>query len=416
MLGKVEAMPLDRDMGTVASDPSVRARGVASTTALHVPRIPHTSSSFPRGGSASVRRPTLHARLSHMVMAKNTLATFATGVVAGSLLTILHRKLQETNESWMDHCHSSSGADDDDTWLALCHKERLARVRLPSQSSFRVTAVVVYTNASGAVAHVVGHNDEAVVLVNSICAERAAFLQLAATPRSKCHRVIGVYITSDAPEPITPGMLCREFMNSSPLTRPDTRVLMEGGGVRLELTLRELYPHPSPYLYLNADEQEAAGKRFQAAFDPERCFQTASTAQAWRGAVRAASGDGSRLHPISYGACVVFSDGSEATSCQWKALEYGCSLDATCQLVPTIVARRGRGVEPVVMCLADQYGVCHAPFSNGRALLVEHGCGELRILLADAEGNVCQLTAKELMPGMPAGIKDFLRDAKGVVG
>ena len=68
------------------------------------------------------------------------------------------------------------------------------------------------------------------------------------------------------------------------------------------------------------------------------------------------------------------------------------------------------------MCLADQYGVCHAPFSNGRALLVEHGCGELRILLADAEGNVCQLTAKELMPGMPAGIKDFLRDAKGVVG
>ena len=39
MLGKVEAMPLDRDMGTVASDPSVRARGVASTTA----RITHTS-------------------------------------------------------------------------------------------------------------------------------------------------------------------------------------------------------------------------------------------------------------------------------------------------------------------------------------------------------------------------------------
>ena len=57
MLGKVEAMPLDRDMGTVASDPSVRARGVASTTALHVQyRVFHT---LHRRFRAEVPRPSV---------------------------------------------------------------------------------------------------------------------------------------------------------------------------------------------------------------------------------------------------------------------------------------------------------------------------------------------------------------------
>ena len=345
---------------------------------------------------------------------RDGLLTFGMGLVSGSLISILAYRRLKTESSWMDRCHASENDNTDDKWLALCHKERLARSRLPSQSNFRVVAVVVYRGDDGIISYVVGHNDEAVVLVNSCCAERAAFLQLAAMPKSRCRVVLGVFITSDAPEPIQPGMLCREFMNSSPLTKPSTRIVMDGGGVRLELTLRELYPFPSPYLHLDADEQAATGRQFEAAFDPERQLMSPSAAQAWRGAVRAASGDGSKLHPISYGACVVFADGSEATACQWKALEYSCSLDAVSQLVPTLVRRRLNGPEPVVLCLADQYGVPHAPFSNGRALPVEDGCGTLEILVTDATGAVQLTTAETLMPGLPAGIKDFLRESKGV--
>ena len=51
--------------------------------------------------------------------------------------------------------------DDTDVWMSLCHDKRTARAVKPSQSSFRVTAVVVFSvNGSGARA-IVGHNDEA---------------------------------------------------------------------------------------------------------------------------------------------------------------------------------------------------------------------------------------------------------------
>ena len=60
--------------------------------------------------------------------------------------------------------------------IRLSHRHRNDRSYRPLQSSFRVTAVVVY-RIRGQIRHVVGHNDEACCLLNSCCAERAAFLQ-----------------------------------------------------------------------------------------------------------------------------------------------------------------------------------------------------------------------------------------------
>ena len=171
---------------------------------------------------------------------------------------------------------------DDDHWVRQAHRVRDERVRRPSQSKFRVVAVVVYERGDGTVSHVIGHNDEAACLKNSICAERAAFVQLCMLPQSACSRVTAVYIASDAAEPITPGALCREFMMSSPLTSTDTRIVMEGGGRRLDLRLAGLYPHASPYIRLTAEEQAAAGRRLGPAVRP---FPAAHEQQAWRGAV-----------------------------------------------------------------------------------------------------------------------------------
>ena len=132
---------------------------------------------------------------------------------------------------------------DDDAWIAYAHEVRLKRKRAPAQSRFRVTAVVVYTCGSRKLRHVVGHNDEAFNLLNSCCAERAAFLHLASLDEASAAspiEVLAVYITTDAPHAITPGALCREFMITNLLTTDETRVVMQGAGSDAPIITRTL--------------------------------------------------------------------------------------------------------------------------------------------------------------------------------
>ena len=51
--------------------------------------------------------------------------------------------------------------------------------------------------------------------------------------------------------------------------------------------------------------------------------------------------------------------------------------------------------------MSDQFGVLHAPFAPARALLVEHGFGDLRVLRHDEHGELHSHTADELMPQVP---------------
>lgn len=318
-------------------------------------------------------------------------ALVATGAAAGAICTALLLRRGGCTDGVEDN---------DDCWMQLAHSERTKRRARPSQSAFRVTAVVVYCVEGGRVRHVVGHNDEACCLVNSVCAERAAFLQLAS--HAGAGEVKAVYLSADIPFPITPGALCREYMLSSRFTRTETRVVMEGTAgppTRVVRTLGSLWPHASVYTRLRRDGQVAAGERLETHLKQRLATLGGDVAQAWRGAVRACSGDDSdSLHPIRYGACVVFEDGSEATACQRKALEYSCSLDAVCQLAPAIAASPS---PPAVLCMSDQYGVCHAPFGPARAYLAEHGHGAVRVVAVDSAGQVHVPTAAELMPGLP---------------
>ena len=56
------------------------------------------------------------------------------------------------------------------------------------------------------------------------------------------------------------------------------------------------------------------------------------------------------LHPLRYGAAVLFSDGSTSTAYQKKALEYGCSLDAVTQLAQVIEDKGGESGDPRPYC------------------------------------------------------------------
>ena len=255
----------------------------------------------------------------------------------------------------------SSLTNDDWDDIQLSHGYRLSLQTKPSQSSFRVLALIFYellepleesnlsrpfqwipritkpkpsTNksiqneddgpdskrpklqdkaVSGDVdringrMYVVGTNDECGGYIGgAICAERAGLVQLRFAPP---HRITKIVICTDSIDPISPGMLCREFLaghgggsNQQQQILPwDLPILSTGclchccskqnedlfskssdgtvsfqctcksnndgnnlnhGLSILQTTLQELYPYPSPYLRLTATESVQLGKKY----------------------------------------------------------------------------------------------------------------------------------------------------------
>jgi cytidine deaminase len=308
------------------------------------------------------------------------------------------------------HQRRAQRPNDEAHWLQLALQIK-ARTSAPRQSHFRVIAVVVFrtvaegTGALGPVRHVVGCNDENNCLGGAICAERAAFVQFRNIEEPV--RVLGVYITTDSPVPITPGMLCREFMLAHPACEPDTKVAACGadGSTIYRTTLGELLPHASPYTRLNRGEQVAFGEAATAAL--ERPPPDTPQGKAYHAASAACAGDArDELHPVRYGAAIVFSDGSTHSVSQLKALEYGCTLDPVGLLAPGIQAKVKAGVRPTVVALVDQWGVAHAPFAPGRAYLSEYGCGDVQVVVHDfagpGGGTLSTPLAATLAPSPPA--------------
>ena len=103
----------------------------------------------------------------------------------------------------------------------------------------------------------------------------------------------------------------------------------KGPQTRICRTLGQLLPLASPFTRLTRAGQLEVGKRLGSVVRAKMEQLTGAESQAWRAAVAACAGDGrSELHPLMFGAAVVFADGTQAVSWQKKAIEYGCSLDA----------------------------------------------------------------------------------------
>ena len=143
--------------------------------------------------------------------------------------------------------------EDDQHYLQLAFDAKAAR-RPPDHSGFRVTAVIVYTDEGGRRRHVIGHNAEVAqpALTGAICAERDAMTTALGSHHSRLASLEKIYIISDAPAPITPGNLCREFL--SEYGGPETPLVLAAASdashssssaiVSTRTTLGELYPHP----------------------------------------------------------------------------------------------------------------------------------------------------------------------------
>lgn len=347
--------------------------------------------------------------------------------------------------------------EDERHYLQMAFDAKYAR-RPPGHSGFRVTAVVVYVDKVGQRRHVIGHNAEVAqpALTSAICAERDAMT----TALGSHHSLVSlekIYIISDAPVPITPGNLCREFL--SEYGEPTTPLLLVAAAdpshrsnsaiVSRRITLGELYPHPpilrrvprAEAIQRSSDLVAAANG---APFGPdsdhlqdtwpldkklcaklyEKVHALALGDAGTRGDIGLAASDvagltdDDEIHPIRIAAGAMYSNGQVVATTQKKALEYGCTSDAVVQLMPFLLGEQvgltgthcsdneSTGRRPVLLMQVDQCGLLHAPAAAARAVLVEHGSGDLCVAVhaKDAEGGgtvvVCT-TAANLAPALP---------------
>lgn len=352
------------------------------------------------------------------------------------------------------HRHTMLSQEDKDD-VFLSHEYRLALKTSPSQSSFRVLALLFYEEIDNlsddhhtekkALSHlppwvkqevsssrhddvdrrngtnaptsttaikrtfIVGTNDEPGYMGGAICAERSAMVQLRFLPS---FRITKLVIATDSVQPITCGMLCREFLaghGSVPWDLPvistarqcarcglqdeelflkkDKAECIDGHAEHsiptLCTTIAELYPYPSPYTRLTATASVELGDRYNESSksleDLDGLPETAK--RLLELAIIEAKANVSDIHPIQFGAAVMLEDESIVTSHQSSALEYGCTLDAVSQLVPHF---KDDDLRPVMIVQADQYGIAHAPFAPARSFLSEHGYQDCTVLLHES--------------------------------
>lgn len=335
-----------------------------------------------------------------------------------------------------------STEDWNDAYLA--HQYRLSLPSSPSQSNFRVLALLFYEEVEktsgvatshlppwvkqevGNRTYIVGTNDESGYIGGAICAERAAMVQLRFVPAFRITKL--VLATDCQKRPISPGMLCREFLAGHGDSVPwDLKVISTGsqcsrclkkdealfnkfptGKLKnekaldretfvccnesnvehslpiLQTTIAKLYTFPSPYTRLTAPQSVALGIKYSESSNSINDLDALDiTAKrllelAMMEAKQSVSNENEQeIHPIHFGAAVVFEDQSIHTSHQSSALEYGCTLDAVSQLVPYIQDKAA----PVLIVQTDQYGIAHSPFAPARAFLSEHGYEDCHVLV-----------------------------------
>ena len=337
----------------------------------------------------------------------------------------------------------------DQEWFAQAHQLRLALDK-PLQSRFRVVALFLLEDG---ISFIPGTNDEpAPSISGAICAERCALLQwrllyrgLATSSSSMVQRI---YIVTDAHVPIPPGMLCREYMYGHPaIDAKTTPILLQSADPQSPIqrvTLQGIYPHAPIYMGLPIEAQEALGSKLGITIENTMVLgscmipgmNTQQIQTLWKTAHQAAQQERRRdVHSISYGCAIAVKhhndnnshdDDSTSTirylsAAQAKALEYGASIDAVCQILPQLQAlpstnssnNNNNHDTSVILALiqVDQWGIPHAPYAAARSLLVEHGWGHVPCIVSRlAKSNhlskeetleVYTVPTRELAPMVP---------------
>ncbi|GAX22814.1 hypothetical protein FisN_24Lh096 [Fistulifera solaris] len=279
-------------------------------------------------------------------------------------------------------------SNDDSTLLRKAHSLRLSLSK-PPLSQFRVVAILVTERKE----LIFGTNVESYgSLTNTLCAERAACSQyILQYPDQETRPFIStIYIVSDADVPISPGCLCREFLSGQNLSASQTRIVMQSADTSSKTwvsCLQELFPRPSLYNRLNIQQQLELGTALslQQPFSGQSVgsLSQQDVLNLWNTAWEAAKSDvRDKVFPMHYGAAALIrvDDGIHrlVSACALKAVEYGSSQDALCQLW-TLVSKQLEQITAVI--LVDQFGLLHTPAAVARSIWAEYGGGSVPIIL-----------------------------------
>lgn len=287
--------------------------------------------------------------------------------------------------------------------VQLCNRQRESLSSSPSQSGFRVFALIFFETETIPGIHIVeGANSEPTYIGGSICAERAALCKLRMFTNPIVKKVV---VTTDSKHvPISPGLLCREYLMS--LCDSSTPVVMGDAlsEVIINCPLGTLYPFPFLYRGGTRDQICSTGKSFMTVIQSLKSrapsmLWSEEMAICYNCALEACKNDSVDIHPLKLSAAVQYEDGSHEVAWQLKGFEYGCTLDPICQLIGGMIRST---LKARVLVMVDQFGIAHAPFAQARALLSEHGFGEAPVILVhDRDGNTATTTAGALTPPPP---------------
>ena len=302
-------------------------------------------------------------------------------------------------------------------WLLLA-TQRMKKVLPPIQSNFRVYAILTWKDSTNNMTGwVSGTNSESSFIGGSLCAERAAAVQLRELPASI--QVTAVYLCSDLlGTPITPGVLCREYLLSC--VSSDIPVWMATADLSTirSSTLRELYPYPNMYENVKRDNLEHFGRQCCATttavrasdhFPSEDVLSKNKWGQLMKMAQKASSKDvlGGKMHPCLYGAAIEFDDGSIRVSWQKAGLEYGTTVDSVTSLLRDIDNNNNNNnkreaIKPIKLVQVDQFQNLIAPFAPARAQLYERGYDCLQVAVMEVPSGIRKVvTVASLVPDCP---------------
>ena len=148
------------------------------------------------------------------------------------------------------------------------------------------------------------------------------------------------------------------------------------------------------------------------------------------------------IHPLCFAGAVLFSNGDIEVSWMLKGMEYGCTLCPVQQLLREMEKKKQpkyccecayktaglqaigsaglssgtpprprsnsrqilpvQAIHPVSLVMVDQFGIAHAPFAQARALLTEHGFGDIKVLVHEEKtGRAAFCLASDLTPPPP---------------
>lgn len=308
----------------------------------------------------------------------------------------------------LDVTEVASLIDDDVALVKLCNFQRMALSSSPTQSGFRVFALLFFeTSSLPGIQLVEGSNTEPSYIGGSICAERAALSKLRMFSDPKMVKLV---VTTDSGEPISPGLLCREYIFSH---ADSSLPIVFGDGASstvVSCSIEKLYPFPFAYRRVLGNNIGDVGRALSSTLLPRGEYPITEGGwnedieQCYTLALRATESDKSPIHPLKLGACVQYLDGSREVAWQLKGLEYGCTLDPVCQLIRGMLLDCQKNA-PLFLCMVDQFGIAHAPFAQARALLSEHGFGSLLVAVhtvADGVLTPCVTSVADLAPS-PTG-------------